>query len=81
MIKINIHSAKTHLSKYLSNLKEGETIIICKRNRPVAELRLIPGGTGKKRPIGLAGKVFKVPGTFFESLPEEILDSFSGGGK
>ena len=39
MIKLNIHEAKTHLSKYLAKLAKGETIVLCKRNTPIAEIR------------------------------------------
>jgi antitoxin (DNA-binding transcriptional repressor) of toxin-antitoxin stability system len=42
MIKLNIHEAKTHLSRYLSRLAKGETITLCKRNVPIAEIRPIP---------------------------------------
>ncbi|MDH4194216.1 MAG: type II toxin-antitoxin system prevent-host-death family antitoxin, partial [Nitrospirota bacterium] len=42
MIKLNIHEAKTHLSRYLDKLKKGETIILCKHNEPVAEIRGLP---------------------------------------
>ena len=38
MIKLNIHEAKTHLSKYLAKLKAGDRILLCKRNQPVAEI-------------------------------------------
>ncbi len=41
MIRVNIHEAKTHLSKYLEKVAEGETIILCKRNVPIAEIRPI----------------------------------------
>ena len=36
MIRLNIHEAKTHLSRYLARLAEGELILLCKRNVPVA---------------------------------------------
>lgn len=39
MIKVNIHEAKTHLSRYLERLSEGERIVLCKRNVPIAEIR------------------------------------------
>lgn len=39
MIKLNIHEAKTHLSRYLPALERGETILLCKRNIPIAEIR------------------------------------------
>ncbi len=37
MIRLNVHQAKTHLSKCLNQLSAGETIVLCKRNTPVAE--------------------------------------------
>lgn len=76
MMKINIHDAKTHLSEYLAKLKEGETIILCKRNTPIAEIRLLPAPVRTPRPIGLARGVFQVPASFFEPLPEDILAGF-----
>jgi len=78
MIKTNMHDAKTHLSAYLARLREGDAIVLCKRNTPIAEIRLLPKPQTKKRPIGLAAGNFKVPASFFEPLPEEVLSSFSG---
>ena len=54
MISINIHEAKTQLSKYLAKLRPGERILICKRNVPIAELRALPQDSSIPRPIGLA---------------------------
>jgi antitoxin (DNA-binding transcriptional repressor) of toxin-antitoxin stability system len=76
MIKLNIHEAKTHLSRYLARLARGESILLCKRNIPIAEIRPIPAQRKAKRPIGLAKGKFKVPPEFFESLPDDVLDSF-----
>lgn len=73
MIRINIHQAKTHLSRYLARLRAGETIIVCNRNVPVAEIRPLPRRRKAKRPIGLARGTFSVPPAFFEPLPEEEL--------
>lgn len=78
MIRLNIHEAKTHLSRYLSKLKKGETIILCKRNEPVAEIRPVPSSRSRKRPIGLAKGQFTVPKEFFEPLPEELVQAFQG---
>ena len=77
-IKLNIHEAKTHLSRYLSRLEQGESILLCRRNTPVAEIRPLPPTRKSKRPIGLAKGVFKVPKKFFEPLPPDVLDSFYG---
>ena len=78
MIKLNIHEAKTHLSRYLARLKKGETIVLCRRNTPVAEIRPLPVAPRKRRPIGLARNQFRVPPSFFEPLPEEIIEAFHG---
>jgi len=80
MIRLNIHEAKTHLSRYLDRLVEGESIILCKRNVPIAEIRPLPRERGGKRPVGLAAGQFKIPPEFFEPLPDDILTSFHGEG-
>jgi antitoxin (DNA-binding transcriptional repressor) of toxin-antitoxin stability system len=81
MIRLNILEAKTHLSKYLARLREGESIILCKRNQPIAEIRPLPKRQTKPRPIGIARGKFRVPPTFFEPLPKEIRAAFQGRGK
>jgi antitoxin (DNA-binding transcriptional repressor) of toxin-antitoxin stability system len=80
MIRLNIHEAKTHLSRYLDRLQKGETIILCKRNVPIAEIRPLPRRRNSKRPIGRYKGQFKVPKSFFDPLPEEVLRSFEGRG-
>jgi len=78
MIKLNINQAKTHLSAYLARLRQGETIVLCKRNAPIAEIRPIPPGRKTKRPVGLAKGKVKIPAEFFEPLPSDVLASFYG---
>jgi len=79
MIRINIHDAKTNLSRHLRRVARGETIIVCRHNVPIAELRPITQPTRKPRLIGgLAGKL-RVPRSFFEPLPDDVIDAFEGG--
>ncbi|MCP5425573.1 MAG: type II toxin-antitoxin system Phd/YefM family antitoxin [Gammaproteobacteria bacterium] len=78
MIILNIHEAKTHLSRYLEALQQGETILLCKRNRPIAEIRPLPTPATTPRPIGLGKDEFKVPASFFDPLPDDVIDSFIG---
>jgi len=80
MIKLNIHEAKTHLSRYLKRLEAGETILLCKHNVPIAEIRPLPRQRNTPRPLGTAKGKIKVPPEFFEPLPEEILRAFAGQG-
>jgi prevent-host-death family protein len=80
MIMVNIHEAKAKLSEFLDAVSNGETVIICNRNRPVAELRAIAQRRTEPRPIGgTAGVV--VPRSFFEPLPDDVLSAFYGEGE
>lgn len=76
MIKVNVHDAKTHLSKYLEKVAAGETIILCRRNVPIAEIR--PIQAKQPRPIGFFKDKFTIPDEFWDPLPDNILDYFDG---
>lgn len=78
MIPINVQEAKTHFSHYLDEVAKGESFILCKRNKPIAELRPIVCKLATKRPIGLAKGTFTMPASFFDELPEETIALFSG---
>jgi prevent-host-death family protein len=78
MITINVQEAKTHLSHYLDEVAKGESFILCKRNKPVAEIRPVVSRVATKRPIGLAKGTFTIPSSFFDELPEETIALFSG---
>ena len=78
MIRLNIHEAKTHLSKYLVKVTRGETILLCKRNVPIAEIRPVKAENHQPRPIGLDKGRLKVPKSFFDPLPDWLLDAFEG---
>ncbi len=78
MKQVNIHDAKTNLSRYLAELAPGEALVLSKRNQPVAELRLLRKNAVRKPRIGAAKGKFKVPDSFFDPLPDEILKAFTG---
>lgn len=78
MVRINIHEAKTHLSRWLKRVEAGETLILCRHNVPVAEIRPLPVQGRKLRPIGLAKGQFTIQGSFFDPLPDDLLDAFEG---
>lgn len=77
MKRVNIHSAKTHLSRYLAELKPGDSLVLCNRNQPVAELRPLSRKLRKPR-VGVAKGDFTVPDRFFEPLPADVLRTFRG---
>ena len=67
---INVHEAKTHLSKILDQVRAGEEVILAKDGRPYA--KLVPMEQAGKRPLGFVpGKISE---TFFDPLPREELD-------
>ena len=78
MIKLNIHEAKTHLSKYLARLEQGETIVLCRRNTPIAEIRPLLGAPGKPRRLALAKGTIQILPSFFDPLPTDELAAFEG---
>ena len=79
MIRINVHEAKTRLSYYLTKLKKkGETIILSNGHQPIAEIRPLPSPLTGKRPIGLAKGKFCVSPELFASLPDDVVEAFSG---
>lgn len=78
MIQLNIHEAKTNLSRYLKDLSEDEPILLCKRNVPVAKIVGLKSKSIKKRKIGLAKGDFVVPDDFFDPLPDDMLSAFEG---
>ena len=80
MKQVNIAEAKTHLSRYLSLVEKGETVVLCRRNVPVAEIRPLPARPRRPRPVGIDKGRYTVPDSFFEPLPDEILDAFEGNG-
>lgn len=72
-LKINIHEAKTHLSKYLHQVEEeGKNIILCRNGDPVAEIKPLKKKKGKKRVIfGLGKGMVTIPDSFYDELTDE----------
>ena len=77
MIQININEAKSKLSKYTKLVKAGETVILCDRNKPFAEIRPLDRRGSAPRVFGLSKGMFKVDPEFF-AADEEIGKMFSG---
>ena len=72
MEQINIHTAKTQLSKLIA---EGREVIIARYGQPVAKLVPIKPLKKERVPGTAKGKI-KMPDSFFDPLPEDFLDQF-----
>jgi prevent-host-death family protein len=77
METVNVHEAKTHLSRLLDRAQGGEEFVIAKAGRPVARLGPL-ARPGKKRRLGLLDGKLKVPDDFNEPLPDEVIAAFEG---
>ena len=70
MSSVNVHEAKTHLSRLLDRAHAGEEIIIAKNGEPYARLVPLPGRRPRRQPGTLAGSARMMP-DFFEPLPSD----------
>jgi prevent-host-death family protein len=77
MIMVNIHEAKARLSEFVEAASRGERVMICNRNRPVAELRPVAQPSVERR-LGTAAGSVTIRPSFFEPLPDDELDAFEG---
>ena len=75
MTTVNIHQAKTHLSRLLAEVARGEEVIISRAGTPVA--RLTPHTTVRpRRRLGRDRGLFEVPDDFDAPLPDDVIESF-----
>lgn len=80
MKTVNIHEAKTHLSKLVDEASKGEPFVIAKAGKPVVKVTALnaPVGTQVRRLGFMAGQV-SVPDDFNRMGAEEIEQIFGGG--
>jgi len=72
---VNIHEAKTHFSKFIDRVMNGEEIIIAKAGKPVARLLPIIDKPAQRHPGSAAGKIWVSP-DFDAPLPDNVLKDF-----
>ena len=75
---INIHEAKTHLSRIVEEVAAGKEVIIAKAGKPMARLVPMKRAVTRKRLGLLKGKI-KIPADFDKPLPDAILHLFGRG--
>ena len=76
MVTVNIHEAKTNLSRLLVKVEAGEDVIIARSGTPVA--RLVRFQKQGKRQFGSMKGLVKLDDSFFDPLPEEELAAWEG---
>jgi prevent-host-death family protein len=78
MIMVNIADAKAKLSEYIEAVSKGEAVVICRHNRPVAELRPIEPARIGKRDLSPIFPDWKIDPAFFEPLDDEEIAAWEG---
>lgn len=77
MQTVNIHAAKTQLSRLIEAVEAGEEIIIARAGKPVARLVPMTPAPTQERRLGTLNGRYDLSG-FDEPLPDDILDAFEG---
>lgn len=75
--QVNIHQAKTELSKLVERAEAGEEVVIARAGKPAAKLVPLTKLRGRRR-LGLLDGKFKIPDDFNKPLPESVLRAFEG---
>ena len=73
---VNMHEAKTGLSRLVERAEAGEEIIIARAGKPAA--KLVPFTARRPRRLGLLDGQFTIPDDFNAPLPESLLRAFEG---
>ena len=75
MKSVNVHEAKTHLSRLLARVEAGEEIVLSRHGRAVA--RLVPLARARRRPGAMKGRI-RMARNFDAPLPDAIARAFRG---
>ncbi len=77
MKSVNIHEAKTHLSRLLDEVSRGEEVTIAKAGKPIARLVPVTVSRPTRTPGFLRGKIH-ISDDFDAPLPDDAQTSFEG---
>jgi antitoxin (DNA-binding transcriptional repressor) of toxin-antitoxin stability system len=78
MLQVNVEEIQRDLAAYLQLVEAGETVVIVRDGKPVAEMKPVMPSTKMLRPFGLCAGEFTVPEDFDAPVPEAILNAFEG---
>ncbi|MDX2230894.1 MAG: type II toxin-antitoxin system prevent-host-death family antitoxin [Leptolyngbyaceae cyanobacterium bins.349] len=77
MLDVSVDDIQRDPLKYLRQVEAGETLVIFRGDKPIAELKPV-GNRQPLRPFGLCAGEFTVPDDFDAPLPEDLLNAFEG---
>jgi antitoxin (DNA-binding transcriptional repressor) of toxin-antitoxin stability system len=77
MLNVTVDEIQCDPLKYLPQVEAGETLVIVRYDKLIAQLRPI-ASSKQLRPFGLCAGEFTVPDDFDDPLPEALLNAFEG---
>ena len=80
MAVVNIHDAKTHLSRLISDVLKGKTVVIAKAGVPMVKMTIYAEELPKREGSQLKGLI-EISDNFDAPLPADVLAGFYDGGK
>jgi antitoxin (DNA-binding transcriptional repressor) of toxin-antitoxin stability system len=78
LVQVSLDKIAQDLLAYLQRVEAGETLIIVKAGKPMAEIKPVVSATKTLRPFGLCAGEFTVPDDFDDPLPTDIIEAFEG---
>lgn len=78
MIQIDFDQIQADFPHYLEQVARGESFVVTRNNEPIAELRPVTRPPKTRRPLGLGQGLGEILPSFFEPLPDDVLNSFGG---
>ena len=78
MVQVTLDEITHDPQTYLDLVEAGQTLVILKAGKPVAEIKPIVSGAKTPRPFGLCAGEFTVLDDFDAPLPKNILEEFEG---
>ena len=75
--RVNMHEAKTHLSRLVERVEAGEEIVLNRAGKPVARLVPVRPATGSRVPGALRGRI-RIADDFDAPLPADMAAAFAG---
>lgn len=78
MIHVDITVLRDDLMYYLDQVAGGETIVVTRDDEPIAEVRPLPASRQTLRVLGLGMGMGEIHPSFFDPLPDDLLDAFHG---
>jgi len=73
MVQVSVNEIEQGLSVYLGRVEAGETVVVMKEGRPLAEFKPVASTSKLLRPFGLCSGEFTVIDDFDDPLPEKII--------